>query len=421
MTVEEARDVVARDWLQISEQALKCPARIDDMLTEEYDWGWSFYCGPVDPSLCPLAYKRRHYAVDRVTGIATPVGSKGLQHAVNYLMKWREKRAEAAGGATPVAQPPNQALHLTRAAILVSHHTKALQAAPAVELNRYVEENPNGDSMNKREIGSMTAKGGFINETDICEKFLNYKNDNDSKFWLEIMGYIPQKIQKIFATQIPIRIDIEKALELGISQDKYEETIRYKKADIQVRVEIIIDNLLHIENISLKKANRSAGFNQADKRPVKTYKQMWNFDDNTMKWLRVFTGDILPSDFLNHAELTKIKDKRRLFLNEIPQKELDNIIFFFSTNKLLVVTDILRGRGGLSAEWFLVTQKETDNSLSWILKDINTVCNFYAQGNVVASPRGSLKIGRVTMQRKGGTPDPTSLQFKINPLELFDE
>ncbi len=32
-------------------------------------------------------------------------------------------------------------------------------------------------------------------------------------------------------------------------------------------------------------------------------------------------------------------------------------------------------------------------------------------------PRGSLKIGRVTMQRKGGTPDPTSLQFKINPLE----
>jgi hypothetical protein len=25
--------------------------------------------------------------------------------------------------------------------------------------------------MNKQEIGSMTAKGGFINEFDICEKF----------------------------------------------------------------------------------------------------------------------------------------------------------------------------------------------------------------------------------------------------------
>jgi len=42
------------------------------------------------------------------------------------------------------------------------------------------------------------------------------------------------------------------------------------------------------------------------------------------------------------------------------------------------------------------------------------------QGEVLLSPRGSLKIGRITMQRKGGTPDPTSLQFKMNPLELFD-
>jgi len=50
-----------------------------------------------------------------------------------------------------------------------------------------------------------------------------------------------------------------------------------------------------------------------------------------------------------------------------------------------------------------------------------TYCNFYSQGEVGMSPRGSLKIGRVTMQRKGGTPDPTSLQFKINPLALFED
>ncbi|MBF0379353.1 MAG: type II restriction endonuclease [Desulfamplus sp.] len=267
----------------------------------------------------------------------------------------------------------------------------------------------------------MTAKGGFVNESDICRKFLNYKNDSEAQVWLEIMGYIPEKIQKIFAIQIPVRINIQKAFELGISRDKYEETIKYKKADIQVRVEIIIDNMLHIENISLKKANRSAGFNQVDKRPVTTYQQIWNFDCNIAKWLRLFTGDILPNDILSNTELSKIKDKRRLFLNEIPANELDNIISFFSTNKLLVITDILRGRGGLSAEWFLVTQKKDDNSISWILKDINTVCNFYAQGEVVISPKGSLKIGRVIMQRKGGTPDPTSLQFKINPLELFNE
>ncbi len=26
----------------------------------------------------------------------------------------------------------------------------------------------------------------------------------------------------------------------------------------------------------------------------------------------------------------------------------------------------------------------------------------------------------MTVQRKGGTPDPTSLQFKLNPLDLFE-
>ena len=68
----------------------------------------------------------------------------------------------------------------------------------------------------------------------------------------------------------------------------------------------------------------------------------------------------------------------------------------------------------------MVTQKNADNSLRWVIKDINTVCNYYAQGIVKLSPRKSLKIARLTMQRKGGTPDPTSLQFKINPLELFN-
>jgi hypothetical protein len=275
--------------------------------------------------------------------------------------------------------------------------------------------------MNKQEIGSMTAKGGFINEADICNKFIDYKNDNEAKTWLSIMGYNPKKIQTIIAIQIPVRINLERAISFGVSEEKYDETIKFKKADIQVRVEIIIDNILHVENISLKKSNKSAGFNQVDKRPVLTYKQTWKFNDNTSKWLRLFTGDILPKEILSKKELKDIKDKRRLFLYEIPEKELKNIIQFFQNNKTLIISDILRGRGGLSAEWFLVTRKNNDDSVDWILKDINSVCNFYSQGEVEISPRGSLKIGRVTMQRKGGTPDPTSLQFKINPLALFED
>ena len=275
--------------------------------------------------------------------------------------------------------------------------------------------------MNKQEIGSMTAKGGFMNEADICAKFIDYQNDNEAKIWLTLMWYNPEKIQKLFAVQIPVRINREKAISLGVLNKKYEESIKFKKADIQIRIEITIDNTLYIENISLKKANKSAGFNQVDKRPVLTYQKIWGFSDDIAKWLRLFTGDILPNEVLPKEELNKIKDKRkrRLFLTEIPDKNLEHIIDFFQKNITLVVSDILRGRGGLSADWFLVTRKNDDSSLDWILKDINTVVNFYVQGGVSLSPRGSLKIGRVTMQRKGGTPDPTSLQFKINPLELF--
>lgn len=46
--------------------------------------------------------------------------------------------------------------------------------------------------------------------------------------------------------------------------------------------------------------------------------------------------------------------------------------------------------------------------------------NFFGSGDVKMSPRASLRIGRITMQRKGGTPDPTKIQFKIKPCELFE-
>lgn len=53
-------------------------------------------------------------------------------------------------------------------------------------------------------------------------------------------------------------------------------------------------------------------------------------------------------------------------------------------------------------------------------KNINEVINFYAQGDIAMSKQGGLILGRLTAQRKGGTPDPTSLQFKIKPLDLFE-
>lgn len=94
--------------------------------------------------------------------------------------------------------------------------------------------------------------------------------------------------------------------------------------------------------------------------------------------------------------------------------------FFIMQNKILILNDILKGRGQFASEWFLVILK-LENKIEWVLKPINEVINFYG-GEVMFSPQGSLKIGKVTIQRKGGDGGRESakmLQFKIDPTLLL--
>lgn len=267
----------------------------------------------------------------------------------------------------------------------------------------------------RQELGSRTAKGGFENENDVVQKFLNYQQDQQATEWLKIMGYDTKSICSLTALQIPTRLNKNKLLQFGLNQDIFEYTQKYKKADVQVQLTITTnDGVIYRENISLKKAE--ANFNQIDKRSVDTYQQMWNFDDQIATTLKKFTGEIKPT--LEEGVL--LRDPRRWYLNELPPKEVENLLTFFNQNKTLIFSDILKGRGMLSAEWFLVTQKKSDGSCDWILKNINEVLNFYVQGEIKLSDKGGLILGRLTAQRKGGTPDPTSLQFKIKPLDLFE-
>ncbi len=265
----------------------------------------------------------------------------------------------------------------------------------------------------KQIVGSYTAKGGFENEVFITEKFNNYKIDKDAQLWLEIMGYDYKKIHTLNTAMIPPRISKNTALSLGVSEKAFTESIIFKKADIQIKLEIIIEDVYYIENISLKKANVGAGYNQVDKRPVSTYQAFWDIPESVCETLQLYTGEIKP---LSHQ---KLKDNRRMFLNEMEEFRVNELLLFFKENKTLVFNDVLRGRGGLSADWFLVTRRNKDH-VDWILKDINFVCNFFAKGDVCITPRGNLRVGRMTIQRKGGTPDPESLQFKLNPLDLFE-
>ena len=200
--------------------------------------------------------------------------------------------------------------------------------------------------------------------------------------------------------------------------------MHFKKTDVQVQIRLIIrvNNALKVENLSLKKANSDADYNQVDKRWVDSYKEMWGFNNEIALALKLFTGEIPPSLYTEmlKVSISQLRDSRRAFLTELRDEIVQKIVSFFTRNKILVVSDILKGRGGFAADWMLVTRYDKKNdTTTWILKDINTAMNFFGQGDVRVSLKGSLYIGRITMQRKGGTPDPTKLQFKIKPCDLF--
>ncbi|MET2985271.1 PDDEXK family nuclease [Aureibaculum conchae] len=243
-----------------------------------------------------------------------------------------------------------------------------------------------------QQLGSQTAKNGFKNEKDIVQKFNNWQSDVEAKKWLALMEYKVEEIEYV------------KAIILS----------RYK-ADIQIQITIKLKEAIAAENIQVKLVSNLKGFNQIDKRWVDKYIEMWEMPNDVSELLKQYTGEISP--LINNP-----KDTRRTFANEFSKENQKIILDWLNNNKSLIVSDILKGRGKFSAEWMLVAQK-IDNSARWILKPMNYCLNFFGNGEVEITQRGNFKIGRITMQRKGGDGGRKTaqmLQFKINPAELFN-
>ena len=111
-----------------------------------------------------------------------------------------------------------------------------------------------------------------------------------------------------------------------------------------------------------------------------------------------------------------------MFTNEFSEVEQKAILKWLKENQSLIVSDILKGRGKFAAEWMLVAQKVEKNA-KWILKPMNFCMNYFGNGEIEITERGNFKIGRITMQRKGGDGGRETakmLQFKISPAEPFD-
>ena len=251
--------------------------------------------------------------------------------------------------------------------------------------------------MNEKELlGSETAKGGFRNEKDVIKRFNNWKKDSFAQEWLKTMGYILEEIEYVKAVKI---------------SGNY-------KTDVQVQVTIKLKEAIDCENLSIKLVSNLQGFNQIDKREVEKYVEMWKIPSDIERILKLFTGKQSP------IKKKELKDSRRMLLSEMPKEDQKKVLDFFNKNKILIISDILKGRDKFTADWILVILKKTKRSYEWTLRDINTAMNIFGQGDVRITEQGSLKIGQIGMQRKGGDGGRESakmLQFKINPCLLFEK
>lgn len=185
-------------------------------------------------------------------------------------------------------------------------------------------------------------------------------------------------------------------MEYELEEIEYVKALKLNgyKTDVQVQVTIKLKEAIDAQNLQVKLVSNPKGFNQIDKRWINKYIEMWNIPEEIVSILKRYTGEIAPS-------IDNPKDSRRMFANEFTSKEQENILNWLNEKKSLIVSDILKGRGQFSAEWMLVAQKVKEN-LRWILKPMNFCLNHFGNGNIEITKQGNFKIGRITMQRKGG-------------------
>ncbi len=248
----------------------------------------------------------------------------------------------------------------------------------------------------KVQIGSTTAKNGFKNEDEIRDKLNNWKQDADAREWLSTMGYQSREIVTVIATKP-----------------------HGEKADVEVLVKTAHSEKK--EGISIKLVSSPNGFNQIDKRWLSHYATMWKMPKEVESALKLFVGEVPPVG----AQAASLHGKGsgvRMYLNELDPAIQKSVVDFFAANKDEIVSDLFAGDGVHAAGWVMVALKSKDKT-KWVLRTSADTIRFFSEGKVEITSAGNLKIGRITMQRKGGDGGRETakmLQFKINPALLLN-
>ena len=246
--------------------------------------------------------------------------------------------------------------------------------------------------------GSEIAKGGYNNEQEVADKFNNWQNDKDAQKWLEIMMYNLKEITSVHAEKIGGK-DYKSDINVTINV-----TVKKKSRDTE---------LTSVENIQVKLVSNDVGFNQVEKKKVEQYLENWYIDSEIETLLKLYDGELPPRN--------GSRDSKRMFVDEFTQVEQDKLKTFLQKNLIMIISDVIRGRGRFAAEWTLVINKS--DGYKWRLIAVNEAISIYAgECQVIFTKSGNIHLGNITLQRKGGDNGADSanmLQFKANPMILF--
>lgn len=213
--------------------------------------------------------------------------------------------------------------------------------------------------------GSDLAKKGFLFESKLVDLINDFENNEDGKNILMGMGY---NISEIFSCKAKRKS--------GLKTDVYLEIIN-KYGEIKN------------EGIQAKKVSNKKGFNQIDKRWVDKYVEIIALTEKSRRTLKYFTGELLP--YIKNG-------KKRMFMYEFSEEERNGLLNELNSKKREFLNLIFKGEEEKYApKWMVISHM---NEIKMV--KIDDLIDEYVKQNFELTKKGSIKLGSITIQRKGG-------------------
>jgi len=202
-----------------------------------------------------------------------------------------------------------------------------------------------------------------------------------------------------------------------LTNDKTVQVIQAYKPATQIKTDIFLESLTSLgklnKTISVKSVKSKVGSNQLTRFWTSLLVDKFGLENDLANILKRFTGEASWNG--NRENLKREK------LSAHPEHKVERLKEFFYENKYDLIKWMFTGDENI--DHFMVVTNVGTALPSYFIYPMQEVISYYSAGDAVITSRGwgGIKIGRVSIQRKGGDKGKFSacqLQSKIRVGEL---